>query len=656
MNKLFFWLFIALFLNVFLLNAQPRPGEYSSTNKKAINLFEKAQVKFNEGDMVAAFKCLNDALELDPNFLDAYFMLANLYENNDETDKAIECLNKMSSIDKSYYPSALYILAELQFKKGLYSEANYNASEYLKLPNLNLQTKPKAEKIKRNAEFASFAVKNPVPFNPINLGKNINSPNKDYLPAFSADEQMLIFARTVLRDSSKEMSRANAQEDFYVSKFMQNEWLLAKNLGYPINTPANEGAQALSPDGQLLVFTGCADKVFGYPEGRNGQGSCDLFFSIKKGNAWSEPRNMGSPLNTKYWDSQPTLSSDGRTIYFLSNRPNGIGGMDIWKSTIGNDGKWSNPENIGPSINTPDDEMSPFIHPDNQSFYFASKGHNGMGGFDLFMSSIDSMGRYSTPKNLGYPINTSGDEFGLSVSSKGDKAYYASERSGGFGDWDIYSFELPVNVRAQSITYFKGKVYDTSTKKALGAKFELIDLETKKTIVESYSDETTGEFLVCIPPNRDYALNASKQGYLFYSDNFSLKSQKSNSPYAKEVPLTPIKPGERVVLKNVFFETNKFDLKPQSIVELNKLKQFLESNPSVKIELSGHTDNVGDKAKNKTLSENRAKAVFDYLISQGVLADRLKFIGYGDTQPIDDNKTDIGRANNRRTEFKIAAY
>jgi outer membrane protein OmpA-like peptidoglycan-associated protein len=279
-----------------------------------------------------------------------------------------------------------------------------------------------------------------------------------------------------------------------------------------------------------------------------------------------------------------------------------------------------------------------------------------MGGFDLFMSSIDSMGRYSIPKNLGYPINTSGDEFGLSVSSKGDKAYYASERSGGFGDWDIYSFELPVNVRAQSITYFKGKVYDTSTKKALGAKFELIDLETKKTIVESYSDETTGEFLVCIPPNRDYALNASKQGYLFYSDNFSLKSQKSNSPYAKEVPLTPIKPGERVVLKNVFFETNKFDLKPQSIVELNKLKQFLESNPSVKIELSGHTDNVGDKAKNKTLSENRAKAVFDYLISQGVLADRLKFIGYGDTQPIDDNKTDIGRANNRRTEFKIAAY
>jgi outer membrane protein OmpA-like peptidoglycan-associated protein len=189
----------------------------------------------------------------------------------------------------------------------------------------------------------------------------------------------------------------------------------------------------------------------------------------------------------------------------------------------------------------------------------------------------------------------------------------------------------------------------------LGARFELIYLETKKTIVESYSDETNGEFLVCIPPNRDYALNASKQGYLFYSDNFSLKTQKSNTPYVKEVPLTPIKPGERVVLKNVFFETSKFDLKSQSIVELNKLKQFLDANPTVKIELSGHTDNVGDKVKNKTLSENRAKAVFDYLISQGVLADRLKFVGYGDAQPIDDNKTENGRANNRRTEFKIAA-
>jgi outer membrane protein OmpA-like peptidoglycan-associated protein/tetratricopeptide (TPR) repeat protein len=655
MKKLTLGLFIAVFLNAVLLYAQPRPGEYYSTNKKAINLFEKAQVKFNEGDLEASFKCLDEAVKIDPHFLDAFFMLANLHENKGETDIAIEYLNKMASIDKSYFPSALYILTELQFKKGLYSDANNNANDYLKLPNLNQQTKPKAEKIKRNSEFAAYAVKNPVPFNPVNLGKNINSAYKDYLPAFSADEQMLIFARTILRDSSKEMSRGNSQEDFYVSKFLQNEWLLAKNLGYPINTPANEGAQALSPDGQLLVFTGCADKVYGYPEGRSGQGSCDLFFSIKKGNTWSEPRNMGTPLNTKYWDSQPTLSSDGRTIYFLSNRPNGLGGMDIWKSSIGNDGMWSNPINLGPTVNTPDDEMSPFIHPDNQSFYFASKGHNGMGGFDLFMSTMDSVGKFSTPKNLGFPINTNGDEFGLSVSSKGDKAYYASERTGGFGDWDIYSFELPLNVRAQSITYFKGKVYDSSTKKPLGARFELIDLETKKTIVESYSDETNGEFLVCIPPNRDYALNASKQGYLFYSDNFSLKTQKSNTPYVKEVPLTPIKPGERVVLKNVFFETSKFDLKSQSIVELNKLKQFLDANPTVKIELSGHTDNVGDKVKNKTLSENRAKAVFDYLISQGVLADRLKFVGYGDAQPIDDNKTENGRANNRRTEFKIAA-
>lgn len=649
-----FQFLIFILLSVCSLYAQPGAGEYYSTNKKAVNLFEKAQVRYNENNLEDAFKCLNEAIEIDPNFLDAYFMLANLYENKGETDKAIENLNKMSQINKSYFPSALYILSELQFKKGLYEEALVNSDLFLSMPNANANSKTKAEKIKKSAEFAKVAFKNPVPFNPVNLGKNINSKYKDYLPAFSADEQTLIFARTILKDTTREMTKGNSQEDFYVSKYMQTEWTLAKNLGYPINTLTNEGAQALSPDGQLLVFTGCADKVYGYPEGRTGQGSCDLFFSIKKGSTWSEPRNMGTPLNTKYWDSQPTLSSDGRTIYFLSNRPNGLGGMDIWKSTIGNDGKWSNPQNLGPNVNTPDDEMSPFIHPDNQTFYFASKGHPGMGGFDLYMCNIDSAGKFSSPKNVGYPINTSGDEFGLSVSSKGDKAYYASERAGGYGDWDIYSFDLPVNVRAQSITYFKGKVYDSSTKKPLGAKFELIDLETKKTMVESYSDETTGEFLVCIPPNRDYALNASKQGYLFYSDNFSLKTQKSNQPYVKEVPLTPIKPGERVVLKNVFFETNKFDLKPQSIVELNKLKQFLDANPTVKIELSGHTDNVGDKLKNKTLSENRAKAVYDFLISQGVVAERLKYVGYGDSQPIDDNKSENGRANNRRTEFKIS--
>lgn len=644
---------IIFYFYSFTLFAQMRPGQYYSSNKKAIKYFEDAQVKYNERKEDEVYKLLNKALETDSLFIDAYIMLANIQENVGNKQACVKNLKKVIKIDKTYFPNAMYLVADIQFKEGNYEEAKLYATDFLSTQNINPQTKLKTEHIKANATFAIEAIKHPVPFSPINLGKNVNSIFKDYLPAFSADEQTLIFARTVPKDASQTVSKGNGQEDFFISKWLNNEWTLAKNIGAPINTPYNEGAQALSPDGQWLIFTGCPDKVYGYPEGRSGQGSCDLFFSIKKGNNWSEPKNLGTTLNSKYWDSQPTISSDGRTIYFISNRPGGLGGMDIWKSTIKDDGTWTIPANLGTPINTPDDEMSPFIHPDNQTFYFASKGQIGLGGFDLFSCKLDENGKISEIKNLGYPINTKGDEFGLTVSPDGKKAFYASERESGFGDWDIYTFELPEHARANAITYFKGKVYDAKTKQPLGARFELIDLETNQTIVESFSDETTGEFLVCLPPNKDYALNVNKKTYLFYSDNFSLKLQKNNQPYVKEVPLNQIKSGEKVVLKNIFFETNKYDLKPQSIVELEKLKQFLQNNPTVKIELSGHTDNVGDKQKNITLSENRAKAVLNYLIEKGIEANRLKYKGYGDTQPIDDNKTEIGRSNNRRTEFEI---
>jgi outer membrane protein OmpA-like peptidoglycan-associated protein len=633
--------------------AQLKPGQYFSSNKKAIRYFEEAQVKYNEQKVEETFNLLQKAIETDPQFIDAYIMRANLYENAGKKTECITDLKKAIEIDASYFPNALYLVAEIQFSEANYQEAKHYSELFLKHTTINEQTKGKAEKIYKNACFAVEAVKNPVPFNPINLGANVNSKLKDYLPSLSADEQTLLFARTLPKDSTKAISRANGQEDFFISKFINNQWTLAKNLGKPINTPYNEGAQSLSPDGQWLVFTGCPDKVYGYPEGRTGQGSCDLFFSIKKGERWTDPKNLGTPINTKYWESQPSISSDGKTIYFVSNRPGGKGGMDIWKSTLSENGQWSNPINLGEPINTPYDEMSPFIHPDNKTFYFSSKGQIGLGGFDLFYCTFNEDGKTNEVKNLGYPINTSGDEFGLIVSSDGKKAFYASEREDGFGDWDIYTFELPDNVRANAITYFKGKVVDATTKKSLGARFELIDLESGKTVVESFSDEVTGEFLICLPPDKEYALNVNKSSYLFYSDYFSLKTQNQKTPYFKEVPLIPIKAGARVVLKNIFFETNKYDLQPQSLVELEKLRQFLIQNPTVNIEISGHTDNVGDKQKNLILSENRAKTVYNYLIDKGITAQRISYKGYGDSQPIDDNKTESGRANNRRTEFII---
>ena len=337
----------------------------------------------------------------------------------------------------------------------------------------------------------------------------------------------------------------------------------------------------------------------------------------------------------------------------MSNRKGGYGGMDIWKCYIKDDNTWSEPVNLGSKINTSGNEMSVFIHPDNQTLYFSSNGHPGMGKDDLFLSRTDESGEWGEPQNLGYPINTPGDEWRLVVNAKGDKAYYASDRPGGYGLLDLYVFDLPANEKPQTVTYFKGKVYDALSKLPLGARFELIDLNTGKQVTLSYANNTTGEFLVCLPPNKNYGLNVSKDGYLFYSENFDLSTYKSAEPFQADVPLVSLKPGSKMILKNIFFETAKFNLKDQSKFELNKLIAFLNNNSAIKIEIGGHTDNIGDKKSNQLLSENRAKAVYEYLIAAKIPAERLTYNGYGDRQPIADNKTEVGRAKNRRTEFMI---
>jgi outer membrane protein OmpA-like peptidoglycan-associated protein len=331
-----------------------------------------------------------------------------------------------------------------------------------------------------------------------------------------------------------------------------------------------------------------------------------------------------------------------------------MGGGDIWYSTLKTDGSWGAPVNIGNKINTRGEEESVFIHPDGKTLYFSSNGHVGMGGLDIYVVRKNADGVWGTPVNLGYPINTYGDENSLLVNGAGSLAYFASDRPGGFGGLDLYQFELYDAARPDKITYMKGKVYDAKTKKPLGAHFELIDLATAKQVMTSDANSGNGEFLVTLPVDKNYALNVSQSGYLFYSENFSLKELTDKTkPFLMDVPLQSIDTGSVVELKNIFFETAKFDLKPESKVELNKLVTFLTLNKTMRIELSGHTDNVGDKKMNLTLSENRSKSVYDYLIANGIDAKRLSYRGYGDTLPKVKNDSDENRAINRRTEFKV---
>jgi outer membrane protein OmpA-like peptidoglycan-associated protein len=444
------------------------------------------------------------------------------------------------------------------------------------------------------------------------------------------------------------------QEDFYVTHKDEN-WSKAEPVR-EINNPAmNEGAPSLSPDGQLLIYTACADMTGSYGEGKRGLGSCDLFYAWREGNRWGKAKNMGPSINSSHWETQPSFSSDGKTLYFIRGLKKGhqVKNQDIWMSQIDASGGWTKAVRLGELINTPQDESSVLIHPDGQSLYFTSDGHPGMGGEDIFLSRKDKEGNWGKPINLGYPINTHKDENSITVTADGRMALFASDREGGYGALDLYQFELPAEFRPVRVNYMQGTVTDKETGKPLGSRFELIDLETGELVIESYSNQVDGKFLVSLPEGKDYALNVSRKNYLFHSENFAMKEGTEKEPFEMEVKLSPIKAGESVVLRNVFFDTDSYVLKDESKSELDELFTFLQRNYKLKIEVSGHTDDRGGEALNMTLSQNRAKAVAAFLTEKGVPAERIIAKGYGSSAPISSNDTEEGRAQNRRTEFRV---
>jgi len=648
MNLKFCSLFILL-LAAGVSESQVDKKQLSSTNSKAIKLYEKAVDLYeNRKDAESQAEVLK-ALDKDPSFSEAHLLLATIYTDAKQSDKAIEEYKKIFEENFRSFPNAYSNCATLELHLGRYTDAKSHYEKFLLFERIIPDAKENAEANLQSCNFAIEALKHPVPFEPVNMGEAINTPKAEYFPAVTADDQQFLFTRNNRTEQNP------LQEDFYASKKVEGKWTPAQPLS-EINTPANEGAPCLSADGKYLFFCSCQEMDGSYGPDRKGYGSCDIFCSLKIGDRWTKPVNIGSPVNSKYWESQPSFSSDGKTLYFLSNRPGGYGDADIWMSVLNEDGSWGKPVNLGPKINTKGKEESVYIHPDNQTLYFASDGHIGMGGMDLYVSRRDEKGEWGTPVNLGYPINTFGDENSLLVSAPGILAYFASNRPGGFGDLDLYQFDLYDGAQPGKITYVKGKVYDSKSKRPLNASFELIDLQTAKTIVESESNTGNGEFLLTLPVNKDYALNVSRSGYVFYSENFSLKGITDVlKPFMMDVPMQPIDTGVTVELKNIFFETNQFDLKDESKTELQKLVSFLNLNKTLKIEISGHTDNTGDKKSNLLLSKNRAKAVYDYLVNNSVSENRLSYKGYGDSRPKAPNDTPGNRSKNRRTEFKITS-
>lgn len=609
----------------------------STNDKKAKQYFTEAMNALRNRKYAPAVQMLQKAVERDDNFTEAHYQLAVAFKMNGKHDLAFHHYRRYAALN----PKDTKVLIQLgvwSLEKGHYNEAR----KYFE----KAQEQPFLEGIDRNAvetglatcHFADSAMQKPLNITPRLISPLFNQNTFQYYPAVTANETEIFYTARIGKGN-------NLQEDILYSHKKNNEWTEPVAVSPLICKPAtNEGTCAIAADGQTMVFTIC--------EGRKDlRGNCDLYISYRNGNEWSEPVNLGDSINTPFWDSQPSLSADGQTLFYASRQRNGSGNSDIWFSQKKLDGTWKKARNLGTIINTAEDEIAPFIHPNGTTLYFASRGHIGLGNYDIFKSEKIN-GIWQKPQNLGYPLNTHSLETGLSVNPEGTKAYYSKAilANGISQSSQLYEFDLPAVIAPQrKARYVSGTVTHFQDKTPLAATITLIDTKTNEPIYQVQSDATNGNYLMILPEGNNYALYVQKEGFLFQSLRFEAQNSNVNVP----ISLMPLQNGSNTVLNNTLFDYNKWDLLPESQTELLQLVAFLQQNKALKIEISGHTDDLGETAYNLQLSEKRAKAVYDFLLKKGVDAKQMSYKGYGKSQPAYVNDTDENRKKNRRIELKI---
>lgn len=608
-------------------------------NKKAESYNNQAQEYLFERNYEAAINALENAIKIEPEYLRAHFNLAIIYQNQYKNyQKAIAIYEQIESFDATN-PSVSFNKGMSYFNLQELDEAKKTMIIYLNQSTNNQKGIRQANQVLKNIEFSKKALQKPLDIEYKNLGAPINTPKNEYFPSLTSDNEMIYF-------TVKDNKSNYAAEDIFFSKFENGSWQAVQKINSSINTNANEGAHCISSGGNYLLF---ASDNYKY----GNEGRFDIYLAKKTGDKFRNPINLGKNINSRYWDSQPVLSADSKQLFFVSKRKDGLGGSDIYVSTLNSEGKFGPAENLGNTINTSFDEQRPYLHPDGKTLYFASGGHAGMGGADLYKSTLQEDGSWSKPENLGYPINTTGDEFGIFVSAMGNTAYISSDRTGGFGGQDIYSFNLPTSLQPELVTYIKGNVTAKETNEALKANIKIYNLKTGTLYKSLSSDEINGSFLTTIVSNKNYAFETLAKGYLPFSENVSIQKLKNNEAFVFNIELEKIDVGKEFTLNNIFFETNAFTLLDISKIELNYLVDFLKNNENTKIEIGGHTDDVGSDESNLNLSENRAKSVYNFLLEKGISTSRITYKGYGETKPLFENNSDENRAKNRRTSFKV---
>ncbi|OFX82360.1 MAG: hypothetical protein A2X00_06840 [Bacteroidetes bacterium GWE2_32_14] len=572
---------------------------------------------------------------------DIHLLLGRAYQFNLDFDKAIDHY-------KAYY--------------ALFSEKNVD------------EIKVNVDKLIKECKFGRDLVNSPVRVIISNLGDRINSKYDDYNPVLHPNQNQLFF--TSRRPVDKKDKKFEEDNKYFENIFMSEQagelWKIATHIEDRIDSKNNESIISFSYDGnQVFVYNG------------KEEGGEILVSELKEG-GWKSPRSVPGKISSKYAETTMTISKDGKEMFIVSDRPEStVGGMDIYYCVLNEKDKWSQPFNLGPKINTPFDEEGVFLSPKGNKLYFSSKGHNSMGGYDIFVVERDRDGNWGDPVNLGYPINTPNDDIFFKIEENEKQAYYSSIRENGIGGLDIYKviflgeekelkmssssemlawnfkpdydlfYNKPTELKIDTSLYMIGFITNSKSGEPVIAKIEVIDMEQSKIIATGLSD-SLGNYKVKINQHKDYGVEITAKDYLFYVKMAYLKDkQVVESKIQANFQLDKVEVGAKVILNNIFFETNKATLKSESYAELEHVLKLLTDNSTLRLEISGHTDNIGGYAANQKLSEARAKSVVEYLYGRGIEKSRLEYKGYSFNQPVADNSTPDGRAQNRRVEFKV---
>lgn len=611
-----------------------------SAPKKLISQFDKASLLYKQNEFAKAEIAFQKILKKYPSFINAHVKLGSLYFETKNYSQAENYFNNALNLDSLFDPKIYYTLALADYSNFHFEKAKLNMAKFLNASTKYPELQQKAIAYYKTFNFADSSSKHPVEYQ-LQAVQILNSEYSEYLPTISADGKMIIFTRRI----------NNSNEDLFMSTLKNDVWSSPTPIDN-LNTVFNEGAPCLSSDGKKLLFSSCDRK--------SSIGGCDLYMSTWENDHWSSPLNLGDVINTPAYESNPCFANHDTQIYFASNRIGTLGGLDIFVTEKLNDNTWSKPKNLGPTINTPGNEDCPYVHADNHTLFYSSNGHTGMGGKDIFVSHRSGITQpWNKPVNLGFPINSIGDDASMMVDHTGKIAFVSSDKAyletqDKKRNIDIYSFELPEHLRPTPTALFTLSILDEQTKLPVIAEVKIFDLINHEIFFSGkcFSD---GKIHSTLPTNVDYALHVTHKDYLFEPEQIEkIESDQEGKQVERTIILHKKSKNEKsIILKNVLFETNSAQLKPESEFDLEQLYIWLKDHPEIRIRITGHTDNIGNEMDNLTLSLERAKSVRHYIVMKGIAESRIECDGKGELQAIDTNETESGRKNNRRTEFII---